>query len=258
MELPPEEMRRLGYRVIDRDRRALVVAGYRADGGDRGRRCVARRAGRAAAGRAGGSGCRFGSPVRRGGPVDGPEHPPALVRPHRLALELRVDAGRRGSSGFNLLGTSWVASSGPSTVELTVVDWLREWCGMPAGTEGLLTSGGSMASLTALVAARESRGGGRRRVPERPGARFDPARSQGDGGASRCGCCRRRVVPSAGRRRRRGDRSRPRGGPDPVRRRGERGDDEHGRGRSAGRAGRPVAARGSGSTSTGPTGRRRC
>jgi len=64
------------------------------------------------------------------------------------------------SSGFNLLGTSWVASSGPSTVELTVLDWLRSWCGMPEGSEGLLTSGGSMASLTALVAAREARGGG--------------------------------------------------------------------------------------------------
>jgi aromatic-L-amino-acid decarboxylase len=35
------------------------------------------------------------------------------------------------ASGFNLLGTSWVASSGPSTVELTVLEWLREWCGMP-------------------------------------------------------------------------------------------------------------------------------
>src|SRR5829696_4858570 len=63
------------------------------------------------------------------------------------------------ASGFNVLGTSWVASSGPSTVELTVVDWLRSWCGMPAGTEGLLVSGGSMASLTALVAAREARAG---------------------------------------------------------------------------------------------------
>jgi glutamate/tyrosine decarboxylase-like PLP-dependent enzyme len=63
------------------------------------------------------------------------------------------------ASGFNLLGTSWTSGSGPATVELTVVDWLREWCGMPAGTDGLLVSGGSMASLTALVAARESRGG---------------------------------------------------------------------------------------------------
>ena len=63
------------------------------------------------------------------------------------------------ASGFNLLGTSWVAASGPSTVELTVIEWLRSWCGMPAGTEGLLVSGGSVASLTALVAAREARGG---------------------------------------------------------------------------------------------------
>ena len=64
------------------------------------------------------------------------------------------------AAGFNLIGTSWVASSGPSTVELVVLDWLREWCGMPAGSEGLLTSGGSSASLTALVAAREAFGAG--------------------------------------------------------------------------------------------------
>src|SRR3954452_10067328 len=63
------------------------------------------------------------------------------------------------ASGWNLLGTSWVASSGPSTVELAVMEWLRGWCGMPSGSEGLLVSGGSMASLTALVAAREARGG---------------------------------------------------------------------------------------------------
>ncbi len=64
------------------------------------------------------------------------------------------------AAGFNLIGTSWVAASGPSTVELTVLDWLRGWCGMPPGSDGLLTSGGSSASLTALVAAREAFGGG--------------------------------------------------------------------------------------------------
>ena len=41
------------------------------------------------------------------------------------------------------------------------LDWLRSWCGLPEGTEGILVSGGSIASLTALAAAREARPGRR-------------------------------------------------------------------------------------------------
>ncbi len=159
LELPPEEMRRLGYRVIDRivehletiDSQPPVVVGD----------AEALRA-------------------ALGGPApDAPSDPDAAL--DRLFDEVLPWASRSihprffariGSpsnfvstladavaSGFNLLGASWVAASGPSTIEVTVVDWLRSWCGMPGGTEGLLVSGGSMASLTALVAARESRGG---------------------------------------------------------------------------------------------------
>jgi len=35
-----------------------------------------------------------------------------------------------------------------------VLDWFRDWLGMPNGTGGLLTSGGSNATFTAIVAAR--------------------------------------------------------------------------------------------------------
>jgi glutamate/tyrosine decarboxylase-like PLP-dependent enzyme len=160
LELPPEEMRRLGYRVID----ALVD--HWSGLGDA--RTVA-----------------VGDPSALRSALGGP--PPDGPGDAQVALERLLDEvvpwttknihprwfarisspsnyvsamADAVSSGFNLLGTSWVASSGPSTVELTVLDWLRSWCGMPDGTDGLLTSGGSMASLTALVAARESRGGG--------------------------------------------------------------------------------------------------
>ena len=160
LELPPEDMRRLGYRVID----ALVEHWSTLDA-----------APPVAIGDAAALREALGGP-----PPDGPGDPDAALE--RLLGEVVPWTARNihprwfariGSpsnyvsaladavaSGFNLLGTSWVASSGPSTVELTVLDWLREWCGMPPGTEGLLTSGGSMASLTALVAAREARGGG--------------------------------------------------------------------------------------------------
>ena len=58
------------------------------------------------------------------------------------------------ASGFNFFGGVWAVSAGPTEVELVVLDWLRGWLGMPAGTGGLLTNGGSGATLTALVAAR--------------------------------------------------------------------------------------------------------
>src|SRR5262249_59767235 len=53
-------------------------------------------------------------------------------------------------------GGGWSAASGPNEIELTVLDWFRQWLGMPDGTSGLITSGGSTATLTALVAARHA------------------------------------------------------------------------------------------------------
>ena len=60
------------------------------------------------------------------------------------------------ASGFTAIATSWVGGSGPTALELVVLDWLREWCGLPPETEGILVSGGSVGSLTALAAAREA------------------------------------------------------------------------------------------------------
>jgi aromatic-L-amino-acid decarboxylase len=40
------------------------------------------------------------------------------------------------------------------------IDWLRSLLGMPEGTEGIMTSGGSLANLTALAAARANDGPG--------------------------------------------------------------------------------------------------
>jgi glutamate/tyrosine decarboxylase-like PLP-dependent enzyme len=40
-------------------------------------------------------------------------------------------------------------------VELVVLDWFRQWLGLPATTQGVLTGGGSEANLTALAVARE-------------------------------------------------------------------------------------------------------
>jgi glutamate/tyrosine decarboxylase-like PLP-dependent enzyme len=65
------------------------------------------------------------------------------------------------AAGFNLFNGSWTGGSGAAVVELTVVDWLRQICGLPAGTEGVLVTGGSVGTLTALGAARTARLDGR-------------------------------------------------------------------------------------------------
>lgn len=60
------------------------------------------------------------------------------------------------ATGHNFFAGVWSVAGGPNQLELTVLEWFREWIGMPAGSGGLLTSGGSGASLTAMVAARDA------------------------------------------------------------------------------------------------------
>jgi glutamate/tyrosine decarboxylase-like PLP-dependent enzyme len=58
------------------------------------------------------------------------------------------------AAGLNVFVGSWTGGSGPATVELVTLDWLRQLFGLPAGTEGAFVSGGSVATLNALAAAR--------------------------------------------------------------------------------------------------------
>ena len=62
------------------------------------------------------------------------------------------------AAGYNVNQCTWLVGSGPSQVELVVIDWLRQWVGYPESAGGLFTSGGSAASLDAFVAAREAAG----------------------------------------------------------------------------------------------------
>ncbi len=52
------------------------------------------------------------------------------------------------------------AGAGPARVEDEVLRWFCEWIGYPAGAGGVLTSGGSMANLSAFVTARVANGEG--------------------------------------------------------------------------------------------------
>ncbi len=62
------------------------------------------------------------------------------------------------AAGYHINECTWLVASGPSYIELVVIDWFRRWLGYPEGAGGLFTSGGSAASLDAFVAAREAAG----------------------------------------------------------------------------------------------------
>ena len=63
------------------------------------------------------------------------------------------------AAAANLYCGAWLEAAGAAQVELEVIDWFRGWLGLPAGTAGVLVSGGSAANLTALLVAREAAGG---------------------------------------------------------------------------------------------------
>jgi glutamate/tyrosine decarboxylase-like PLP-dependent enzyme len=60
------------------------------------------------------------------------------------------------AAGFNIFNGTWLGGSAAAAVELGIVRWLCRICGFPTAGGGLFVSGGSMANLTALVAARHS------------------------------------------------------------------------------------------------------
>src|SRR4051794_40621873 len=63
------------------------------------------------------------------------------------------------ASACNVDAGAWTWGSGPSHIELMVLDWFKDWIGYPAGAAGVLVSGGSAANMTALACAREARAG---------------------------------------------------------------------------------------------------
>jgi aromatic-L-amino-acid decarboxylase len=160
LSLPPEEMRRLGYRVVDRIVEHLGELGELPPirVGDAGEL-------RAALG---------GPPPETPGDPDAaldalfgqvlpflqlPDHPRFFARIGSPSNYVSV-LGDLASTGYNVFTGSWTGGSGPAMVELVVLDWLRELCGLPDGAEGVLVSGGSVATLVALAAARTAGGAG--------------------------------------------------------------------------------------------------
>jgi aromatic-L-amino-acid/L-tryptophan decarboxylase len=65
------------------------------------------------------------------------------------------------AAGYNVFAGTWISGSGAAAVELGVIRWLSDFCGLPATTSGLFVSGGTLANLTGLAVARRVKGGER-------------------------------------------------------------------------------------------------
>ena len=69
---------------------------------------------------------------------------------HAAVADLIADATNR------YVGV-WLAAPGLVQIEANVIAWCAEMLGLPAGAGGILTTGGSLANLTAVVTARRER-----------------------------------------------------------------------------------------------------
>ncbi|NNE72014.1 MAG: aminotransferase class V-fold PLP-dependent enzyme, partial [Rhodothermales bacterium] len=61
------------------------------------------------------------------------------------------------AAGHNIFAGTWLGGSAAARLEQTVLDWLKVLVGFPDPAGGLFVSGGSMANLTAIGAARHAR-----------------------------------------------------------------------------------------------------
>src|SRR4051794_14364674 len=158
LALPPDELRALGHRVVD----ALVE-----HWSDPGAGPPLRTSSRAELDAV----LREPAPEEPGSAMDALEvllrdvlpsiqhadHPRFFARVPSPSNPVSALADALGAA-FNAFAGSWAGGSGPAALELVVLDWIRELCGLPEGGEGILLSGGSVSSLTALAAS------GRRRL----------------------------------------------------------------------------------------------
>src|SRR5712692_52082 len=60
------------------------------------------------------------------------------------------------AAGFNIFNGTWLGGSAAAALELGVIRWLSRVCGLPSTAGGLFVSGGSVANMTGLMAARHA------------------------------------------------------------------------------------------------------
>src|SRR5436853_2714806 len=85
------------------------------------------------------------------------------------------------ASTLNANLTAWRSAPAPVELERLTIDWIRQILGFDAGAGGLFVSGGSMANLTALAAARQAKddSSGRLRVYASSETHFSIAKAAG-------------------------------------------------------------------------------
>ena len=160
LAIDPEEMRRLGYWVVDRTVEHLMTLNEQ-------------------------PAVKESSPAQLRAVLDGPlprgphdldpdlatladvalanqqhgEHPRYFARVASPASFPAILADWLGT-GMQSVASSWGGGSGTTTVELVVLEWLRDAIGLAPTSEGVLLSGGSMANITGIIAARHENGAG--------------------------------------------------------------------------------------------------
>ena len=160
LALDPDQMRRLGYEVVDRviehlttlgEQRALTtgdlvtlttqLGGPIPRQGSSISENLTKLADIALANQ------QHGEHPRYFARVPGPSSYPAIL-------------GEWLATGMQSVASSWGGGSGPSTLETIVCSWLRDGLGLAPTCEGVLLSGGSMANITAVITARNIKGPG--------------------------------------------------------------------------------------------------
>src|SRR2546423_9016665 len=58
------------------------------------------------------------------------------------------------ATGYHFFAGVWPIASGPNEIELVVLDWFRQWLGMPAGGGGFLRPAGVAAGVVGRLRAR--------------------------------------------------------------------------------------------------------
>ncbi len=87
--------------------------------------------------------------------------PVSINTPHPAYLGYIPGGGLYPSAVADFLGAAtnrftgaWFAAPAAVRLETNVLEWFTEWMGYPRSTRGILTSGGSLANLSAVVTAR--------------------------------------------------------------------------------------------------------
>jgi aromatic-L-amino-acid/L-tryptophan decarboxylase len=60
------------------------------------------------------------------------------------------------AAGFQIFNGTWFGGSAAAALELGVIRWFSRTCGLPSASGGLFVSGGSVANMTGLMAARHA------------------------------------------------------------------------------------------------------